>query len=226
MFKNMLMLVALSLPFSSHAALIFFGEDLNPNTSTANSDLANSDFLATLLGAGTENFESLSNGTSAPITVDFGIAGTATLTGNGNILTGTGAGRFPTSGNNLWNTNETFTITFSQAISAFGFFGTDIGDIGGQVTMNFANGASSNSYTVNNTVNAPNGSLLYWGIVDTANPFTSITFGNTNNSDWFGFDDMTIAISQQVGGGKPIPEPSILALFAIALLSFRLRKAK
>ncbi len=44
MFKNMLMLIALSLPLSSHAALIFFGEDLNPNTSTANSDLANSDF--------------------------------------------------------------------------------------------------------------------------------------------------------------------------------------
>jgi hypothetical protein len=35
--------------------------------------------------------------------------------------------------------------------------------------------------------------MLFFGFIDTANPFTSITFGDTAPGvDFFGFDDMTI----------------------------------
>ena len=221
-----LVLITLLALFSttSQASLIFFGEDLAPNTSKANSEQANTEFLASLISAGTEDFESFANGSNGSLTVDFGTAGTATLSGSGQIRNSSGSGRFATSGTKYWNTNENFTIEFSTAISAFGFYGTDIGDFAGQITLEFLSGATTN-ITVSNTVNAPNASLLFWGIIDNANPFTKITFGNTNSSDQFGFDDMTIAVAAQVVT-NPIPEPTTLAIFALGLLGLRVRQLK
>ncbi|WP_083690219.1 PEP-CTERM sorting domain-containing protein [Colwellia sp. UCD-KL20] len=217
-------LLLASLTTTSQAAL-FFGEDLNPLVSSANSDNANAAFLAQLSGVGTEDFESFSQGISGPLTVDFGVAGTATLSGSGEVRTSSSSGRFATSGSAYWNTNNDFTITFSNAISAFGFYGTDIGDFGGNITLDFVNG-STTSYIVNNTTSAPNGSLLFWGLVDVTNPFTSITFGNTNSTDVFGFDDMTIGTAQQVITNS-VPEPGSLAILGLGLAGFSLtRKAK
>lgn len=225
MYKNILAVLAFCFSLSSQASFIYYGEDLNPGASTANSDAANTAFLNALTGVGTENFETFSVGSNSPLSIDFGLAGTATLTGTGEILSGDYFGRFATSGTKYWNTNESFVIEFSQAISAFGFYGTDIGDIGGQITMEFQSGATTTLRNVGNTTGAPDGSLLYWGIIDEANPFTRITFGNTNNSDVFGFDDMTIGLRSQVVGNT-IPEPSILAIFGLALMGLRLRKTK
>lgn len=209
---------------SSYSAAIFFGEDSNPGSSTANSDNANTMFLSHLTGVGTEDFESFANNTSGPLAVDFGIAGTATLSGSGNIENSGGSGRFATSGTQYWETNEDFVIDFSTAVSAFGFFGTDIGDFAGQITLDFLSG-STTSFTVDNTINARNGSLLFWGIIDEANPFTKITFGNTNRSDYFGFDDMTIGVASQVID-RNIPEPTTLALLGLGLAGIRLSRNK
>jgi len=223
--KKLILIALLAcLPATSQATLIFFGEDLAPSTSKANSEQANTDFSASLIAAGTEDFESFSSGQSGPLTIDFGIAGTATLSGNGEIRNSPGYGRFATSGTNYWNTNNNFTIEFSNAISAFGFYGTDIGDINGQITLEFLSGATTN-ITVDSSLNAPNGSLLFWGIIDNVNPFTKITFGTTNSSDVFGFDDMTIAVASQVVT-NPIPEPTTLAVFALGFLGLRARQLK
>ena len=124
------------------ASTTFFGEDLGQGeyvrlTSHPNADAARNSFMAQLVGVGTENFEGFANGTGAPLALTFPGAGTATLNGNGNVAyvpTGTnGVGRYPISGNQYWEAGYGFSIVFSQAVAAFGFYGIDIGDFGGQV---------------------------------------------------------------------------------------------
>lgn len=70
------------------APITFFGEDLGLGENTAlnvfpNATTAESNFLSYLNGAGTEDFESFSVGARAPLALDFGVAGTATLGGAG-----------------------------------------------------------------------------------------------------------------------------------------------
>ena len=199
----------------------YFGEDLDwysSNVSTA-SDAASAAFQSSLIGVGTEDFESFAAGTTAPVVTDFGVAGTATLTGVGsisNLNTGGFVSRRAYSGTNFWETNTgAFTINFSQAIAAFGFYGIDLGDFNGQVTVGLVNGGTT-TYNIAHTLgSAANGALLFWGIIDTSNLFTSVTFANTGSSaDYFGFDNLTIGSLEQVAA----PAPTTLALLSIGLL--------
>jgi len=198
----------------------FFGEDLN-NYERTNADAAHDEFMANLSGVGTEDFEGFADGTPAPIALDFGLAGTATLSGPGAIQEGPNVGRWATSGSRYWETNEDFTISFSESISAFGFYGTDIGDFGGELTINYVNGAS-NTLSVGNSTGQGNfeGTVLYYGFYedDPLYAFNSIEFGNTTGSDWFDFDDMTIGTYEQVTP-EPVPEPATIMLMGIGLLS-------
>ncbi|MSV28166.1 MAG: PEP-CTERM sorting domain-containing protein [Bryobacterales bacterium] len=129
------------------------------------------------------------------------------------VPTGTnGAGRYPTSGDNFWNTSTSLVVTLSAPVAAFGFYGVDIGDFNGQVTVT----TDSTFYNVGNTLNGLGGAVLFWGVIDTANPFSTITFGNTNSgTDVFGFDQMTVGDVQQVVA--PFPEPSTWTLLGSAL---------
>jgi len=126
------------------------------------------------------------------------------LQGNGNIAavpTGTnGVGRYPTSGINYWETSDEFSINFSQPIAALGFYGIDIGDFSGQVTLELVNGGNR-TFTINNTIDGPGGSVLYYGIIedDPTMQFTQVTFANTESGwDFFGFDDLTIGSLEQI----------------------------
>ncbi len=209
----------------AHAALLtFFGEDLGMGEAVRlpahpNADAARTAFLASLIGVGTENFEGFANGTGAPLAINFPGAGTATLGGGGNIANvpaGTnGFGRYPISGNQYWESGEGFTVTFSDPVAAFGFYGVDIGDFGGQVTLTLAGGGAQ-VINIPSTINGLGGSVLYFGIIETLT-FTAITFGNTAaGTDFFGFDDMTIGSLEQV---RPGPEPGSLALLALGLVA-------
>lgn len=224
--------------------LTFFGEDLNftddPNTpaddplrptSLPNSTGAQTAFLAHLIGVSTENFESFPVG-STPGTLTFG-ADTATLSGSPtirNVLTGTFNGTYPTSGNQFlfhFGPAGSFGITFSSPQAAFGFFATDVGDGGAQLILTLAGGATTN-LTVPHTVPTGTGSALYFGVIDTGNPFTQVTFTNTNAAlDGFGFDDMTIGRLEQV---QVVAEPSstfaLLGLGLISLLGYSWRRRK
>jgi hypothetical protein len=212
---------------------IFFGEDLNNSSSVPlatypNASTAEANFLSNLVGVGTETFEGFLAGTNAPQTLTFPGAGTATLTGTGTIVSiphgqTNGFGRYAISGTNYWevsaNTSVTpsFLINFSQPVAAFGFYGVDIGDFGGQIVLTLE-GGSIISYTVNNTVGSggsTDGSVLFWGIIDTSNPFTSIAFTDTNIGDVFAFDNMTIGSVEQV---HPTPEPGMLLLLGAGFL--------
>ena len=216
---TMLLLVGM-IGNANATAVSFFGEDLGGGR--VYSDAAHEGFMSNLTGVGTEDFERFIDGDSGPIDLDFGVAGTATLSGSGAIEGNPSHGRWATSGEHYWETNSNFNILFSTAISAFGFYGTDIGDFGGAVILNYTNG---NTTTVNigNTVGAADGSFLYFGFYETDKnlAFTSISFSNTNGDDWFGFDDMTIGTFEQLTTNEtvpvPTPEPSTILLIGAGL---------
>jgi len=215
-----LSLVAAS-SYATHT--VYFGEDLGLGEGTRllshpNADAARASFFSNLVGVGTESLEGFADNTPAPLTVNFAGFGTATLQGTGyvsSVPTGTnGVGRYPISGDNYWEGSGTFSILFSNPVAAFGFYGIDIGDYGGQVTATLANG-SAETYNIPNTMYGSGGGVLYWGIIDTVNTYTQLTFGNTAAGvDYFGFDDFSVGSAEQV---HPNPEPASLALMAIGL---------
>jgi hypothetical protein len=127
--------------------LTFFGEDEGtgvetvPQTSHPNADAARNNFLNAITGNSTEDFEGFSNGQSiSPALASLQLPG-ATLTGFGEITTvasgaTNGADRFPISGSNYLDTvSFSFAVEFSTPMEAFGFYGVDIGDFGGQLQV-------------------------------------------------------------------------------------------
>jgi hypothetical protein len=111
-------------------------------------------------------------------------------------------------------------------VSAFGFFGIDIGDFDGQVTATTAGGLNQ-VFNVGNSLNIEGGSVLFWGVVDPANTFTSVSFGNTGSgADVFGFDDFTVGTAEQVvdPGPNPVPEPTTVLLLGAGLAAAGLRR--
>jgi len=184
--------------------------------------------LSHLVGVGTEDFEGFSAGDESPQSLLFPGAGTATITGDGEIQSvpsgqSNGFGRYATSGTNFWEVTGVFEITFDEPVAAFGFHGVDVGDFNGQLTLTFENG-SQQIVTVPNTQNGAGGSVMYFGLIDTENTFTKVTFGNTNSgTDYFAFDDMTIGSLEQVVG-NPVPDAgssrALAALGLFALVGF------
>jgi hypothetical protein len=225
---------------NANAFSTYFGEDLNNNGSTPLSSIPNASgaegsFLGQLIGVGTETFEGQAAGSVAPLVLSFPGAGTATLTGgNGSVSsvapgTTNGAGRYSipsATSSNFWQVTAggsgNFTITFTSSIAAFGFYGIDIGDYGGQLTLTL-NDALSTTLTVPNTVGSSgstDGSVLYFGLIGTpGEEFTQITFNTTTGGgDVFAFDNFTIGTQQQVcqGTNCGVPEPGSLALAGLA----------
>ena len=205
--------------FAAHAAPVtFFGGDANPsqNTPTAhpNSDATRAQFLSNLTNPGTESLDGFAAGTTA-VNANFNNGVTASLSG-GVIQNFSSAGRFAISSPNYYNTaTSSFSINFSSAISAFGFYGTDIGDVGGSLSLTLTN--AQGIQTSLNVGGLPdNGSVLYFGFYDTGDTYTSISFNNTNSGDNFGFDDFTVGTASQVVPSVPLP--SSLPMFGAAVL--------
>jgi hypothetical protein len=222
---------------SASAFQIFFGEDTGANTGAnpiPNSIAAETAFLSNLSGTGTETFESFADGNPAS-NITFPGVGTATITSlTGRVLStqALSVGRFPILGSSKYYEvgAGTFTINFATPVAAFGFYGTDIGDVNGQLTLQL-NDSNNTLLNVGNTLNGPNGSALYYGFI-AQNPgqtFTSMTFGNTNiGGDFFGFDNLTVGTLDQVSvptGSTSVPEPfSIVGTIVGGSAAFRMRK--
>ena len=225
---------------SNAAVLTYFGEDLSssastPLASTPLADAAETSFLGSLTGVGTENFDAIAAGTLAPLPLVFPGAGTATLTGSGVIVSvaagsTNGNGRYGTSPTNYWevDANGGFSVTFSAATAAFGFFGIDIGDFGEQLRLTL-NDVAGTIIDIPHTVGSggsTDGSVFFFGVIGTtaADTFTTAAFTTASGSgDVFAFDDMTVGALTQVCGapGAPAcpkaPEPTTLAVFGFGL---------
>ncbi|TAD78080.1 MAG: PEP-CTERM sorting domain-containing protein [Oscillatoriales cyanobacterium] len=225
---------------SAQAYRVFFGEDPNnsatsPLLSTPNANSAEASFLSNLIGVGTETFEGLPNGAGGPLSLTFPGAGTATLTGPGRISAVTsgqtnGTGRYAISGQKFWevSANGMFTVNFSDPVAAFGFYGVDLGDFGGQLVLNLS-GGQTQSVMVPNTVGrsgSTDGSVLFFGLIAESiqETFSSISFAMTiGQGDVFAFDNMTVGSLKQV---KPptesTPEPiALTGLLVIGVLGAR-----
>lgn len=206
------------------AQVTFFGEDLDPTSSMINSTTAESDFLSSLIGVGTEDFESFADGQAGPIGLTFPGAGSATLDGTGNILDEASAccGRFAISGSKFWSvdvTSGSFFIDFTDPVAAFGFYGTDVGDFAGQLSLELLTGTGTTVVEVPHSVENgidPEGAAFFFGYINTTSPFTRVDFTASGGygNETFGFDDMTIGSVEQVA----VPEPGTLILLGSGLL--------
>ncbi len=183
----------------------------------------------------TQNFEGIAPGTSAPLTLNFGFAGNATLTGAGNVEQETAGvttvGRFATSGSRYYTAsadgNAAFSISFSQAVAGFGLYGMDWGDVGGSVQVRLLNGNTLlNTLTIQPSLGEGffpqlNGGMRFWGVLFGTNAFNRVEFlltGAVGNADVFAFDDLTVADAQQVVvPPNVVPEPATYALMLTGL---------
>ncbi|MDA8094832.1 MAG: PEP-CTERM sorting domain-containing protein [Betaproteobacteria bacterium] len=207
----------------------FFGEDGNPTGSTPiahpNSDAAQASFFANLTNIGTDGMDTVASGVTT-VPVNFANGVTATLTG-GTIQNYSSAGRFAISSPNYYNTfSDTFDIGFSSPIAAFGFYATDIGDFGGQLTLTLTDiNNAHTSLTVPNLIGSggsqpENGSVLYYGFYDTGDTYTNVTFGNSSGGvDGFGFDNFSVGTASQVVPRPTVPEPPSIALLGVGLVA-------
>src|SRR5688572_11540833 len=97
---------------SAAAPIVFFGEDQRVFTQEGaptgagfpNSATAEANFLASLVGVGTESFELFADGTGAPLALAFPGAGTATLTGGGAVDDDPATGQAAIDGTKWWRT--------------------------------------------------------------------------------------------------------------------------
>lgn len=216
------------------APVIFFGEDLSVGASVGpNSVAARNNFLSSLTGVGSENFESFAGGTGTPISVSFpgsvgSISANLTSTGGVSVDNAPNAGRFATSGSNYLevSSGSAFTLTFGTAIGAFGFYGTDIGDFVPSnmvITLTDINSVTTQQIVGHSIGSGGNNNSLFWGFTDTTNTYTSITFSNPGGGDIFGFDDFVIGDQQQI---VAVAEPGMIAVFGLGLLGLGIARRK
>ncbi len=195
------------------------------------------------LGGGTASFydfEAATLGATSLNNISLGGV-TATLEGGGKVATAapnpTDQGRYSVSGvsgsssqgSQYWEVTapigsaSSFKIDFGSAVDSFGFFGVDIGDFGGKVslvltrlngtTVTVAPGSSAISGT------QADGSVLFFGVrADIASDyFHSVQFITTGGTgdDVFAFDMFTVSAAP--AAPNPAPIPGSLALVGAAL---------
>lgn len=215
------------------AQTTFRGQSLNPGQTVTGAALtARNSFNGGLAASvATQDFESIPMGSIASgLTLNFGFAGNATIQGSGSVTNTVFSDAFATSGSRYVlatvGPSSSFEVTFAQRVAAFGFYGTDLGDFNGRLTLEFFNGSSLiDEFLVQDgdltgaQIPELNGNLLFWGVQYGSNAFDRINFRMEGSIDVFSFDDMTVADARDVIG---VPEPGSVALALTGLVGLGL----
>jgi hypothetical protein len=200
--------------------------EAHPTAPYTNSDAAATMFLAQISSAVTIDFESFADNTSVPFAINFTTT-TATFSGGTGLNLvkvedsgTTERGRYAAYGTKFFEANTNWTISFSVAARAIGFYGIDLGDWTGNLSLfvTYSDATTetiSVSYTIGDLGLAPyNQSMTYYGAIFTKD-VASILFNNTDvGYDVFGFDNVTAAISSQISeppmeNPQPTPPASL-----------------
>jgi hypothetical protein len=236
-----LLTLAAALAAPAYAAPTFFrGVDstaggVMPTTGPAVA--ARNSFVAAITDLASEQFEGASTGVPPGNSLSvFSGGGTLTqATGAAgrieNVVSPNGPGRFNTTpapacagaGCKWWETSRTFEVVLSSSVSAFGFYGTDLGDAGGSLTLDFWDGANSvrSGVAVDNSGER---GITFFGYVDDALKFNRVTFNLRQTQtdpdlfDFMGFDSVLKGnLASVPPPPPPVPEPASLALVALSL---------
>lgn len=211
---------------SAQAYVVHFGEDL-AGAGTNHAQAAETSFLTSLSGnVYHEDFESFAYGPYNNLALTFDSSFSANLM-SGTTNTGVNSardGRFSVGDESrkYWQAPESlssFVIRFTQPISAFGFYGIDIGDWGAQLSVRLSNGQVFDLGHSLGESGSTNSSLLYFGLQASSlsETFDSVEFYSTvsdsRTTDYFGFDKMTVALPN-----GQVSEPAGWALLGLGML--------
>lgn len=227
--KNLIAIaVGLAALSSAHAASqVFFANSTTALTPEQERDA----FLLATTAVQTEGFESAPTGRPAGGLAVFNGAGRLTQGANarGNVLQGLPQnGRFNTTpGCNVltackwWETAFSFDMTLGEQKSALAFFATDLGDLGGSVSLDFWNDTNKVRSGIAVTQPTVTSGLLFFGFIDDTFTFNRVTVNvqqtNVNPTffDGIGFDDVMAGVRAPSAG--TVPEPASWALVAVSL---------
>jgi hypothetical protein len=206
-----------SVCFAANAAPITYLAADNSVSSLAqmvNSSAAAAAFLSVAGNLNTVDFES-------PLPANISITGGTTTNNSGcGALCGFNTSAGGSFFRNVFGGSVTFT--FANPVDAFGFFvnGLQTNAVP-QQTIVYVDGES-----VTQTINMPsatNGGGAFIGFIDFGQLISSVTFNATN--DILGFDDLRFGRSaNNPTNPNRVPEPSTMALMALAGLAFLRRR--
>jgi hypothetical protein len=223
---------------NSNAAFDNFSAQLNGATVTTESF----ETTNTPLGTPIDGLSTVISGITANFSYKTSIGTTATTPGsstrvqqsgaNSNPTGFTNSGTYPTDGLNgiSINSSNTFSISFSSRIAAFGYFGTDLGDFSNALTMHFFNGATllnPSELAIQVPLSSKDGSEYFFGFIadNPAQYFDKVVFDSSKTGDAIGIDQIKIGTAAQISAA--VPEPSSLVgtlLFGGSIVAIKRRQ--
>jgi hypothetical protein len=183
---------------------------------------ARNDFLSNFTGYYTVDFEAMADHASpgshlgSKLSLPSALVGgpavdptpTATLvrdsSGTLEVLDSPDNGGYATSGSNFFWSRADFTIDFApDPQRAFGFYATDVDDLGGEITVYWDTGGSATYLLGDPNSNYSSANLLFFGVVADANTsITKVSFTGASRIDGFRLDDVLFAYDQQFNPGR------------------------